>query len=66
MKKIKKVSALILAMLILLLSIPTVSVFADTSDRYGRTKLASMEDGVKLQQIYDGLVAPVPKTHPRG
>ena len=57
MKKIKKVSALILAMLILLLSVPTVSVFADTSDRYGRTKLASMEDGVKLQQIYDGLVA---------
>ncbi len=52
MKNIKRLSAIILTMLILFASLPNISVFADDPDmRYGRTKLDA-----DSQYIYDCLV----------
>ncbi|MBR3969023.1 MAG: fibronectin type III domain-containing protein [Clostridia bacterium] len=52
MKILKRFTATILALAILVLMLPTVSVFAtDTITRYGRTKLDT-----NLQKLYDRLV----------
>ena len=49
MKNIKRLAAIILALLVFALTLPTAVVFADDSDmRYGRTKLNSTE-----QKVYD-------------
>ena len=53
MNNIKKLTAIILALLVLALTIPTMSVFAADSDaRYGRTKLNANQ-----QYVYDAVVA---------
>lgn len=52
MKNIKRLAAIILALLVFALTLPTAVVFADDSDmRYGRTKLDA-----NWQYIYDKLV----------
>lgn len=53
MKNIKRLTALVLTLLIFALTLPTVSVFAADSDaRYGRTKLTANQ-----QYVYDAVVA---------
>ena len=57
MRKIKQLTALILAVLVLIMALPVFSVFAADSDmRYGRTVLGKMSNGTDLQYIYDQLV----------
>ena len=56
MKNLKRIMAVVLAILIFALSLPTATVFADTPDRYGRILLGQMQNGAKLQSIYDSLV----------
>lgn len=52
MKNVKRITAVILVLLVLALSLPTISVFAADSDaRYGRTKLNADQ-----QYVYDALV----------
>lgn len=52
MKNLKRLTAIVLAFVIIALTLPTISVFAaDTDMRYGRTKLDS-----NWQYIYDKLV----------
>ena len=53
MKNIKRLTAIVLALLIFALTLPTVSVFAADSDaRYGRTKLTADQ-----QFLYDSIAA---------
>ena len=58
MKNIKRLTAMILAMLILVVSLPTVSVFAttDADMYYGKKMLSQMPNSSKLLMIYDLLV----------
>ena len=57
MKYLKRISALLLAVIILALLLPNATVFAaDTDMRYGRTVLGKMTNGSNLQTIYDKLV----------
>ena len=54
MKNLKRLTAIVLTLLIFALTLPTVSVFAADSDmRYGRTKLINADQ----QYVYDALVA---------
>ena len=53
MKNVKRLTAIVLTLLIFALTLPTVSVFAADSDaRYGRTKLNANQ-----QYVYDAVVA---------
>ena len=53
MKNLKRLTAIVLTLLIFALTLPTVSVFAADSDaRYGRTKLTANQ-----QYVYDAVVA---------
>lgn len=57
MKYLKRISALLLAVIILALLLPNATVFAAGTDmRYGRTVLGKMTNGSNLQTIYDKLV----------
>ena len=52
MKNFKRLTAIVLAFVIIALTLPTISVFADDSDmRYGRTNLDA-----NMQKVYDQLV----------
>lgn len=58
MRNLKRLIAIVLILLVLTVSLPTVSVFAADSDmRYGRKKLGEMTNGTNLQYVYDQLVS---------
>ncbi len=52
----KKFTALFLTLVIILLSLPMISVSAETDDRYGRSLLATMSNSDNLTTVYDYLV----------
>lgn len=59
MNKLKKLTVLFLTMLVVILSVPTVTVFANNDDidmRYGRKQLGKMPNGANMQTVYDELV----------
>ncbi len=56
MKKLKQISALLLALIVLTLSLPVVSASNAYSGRRGRNILSEMINGSNLVKIYDRLV----------
>ena len=61
MKNLKKSFAVLLAIIILLLSLPIISVSAADSDlNYGRKLLSGMSNGTNLVKVYDILVESAP------
>ena len=63
MKNIKKISATLLAILIVVLSLPvaTASAATDADLLYGRKLLGQMSDGADMVKVYDYMVEEIPK-----